>query len=92
MTNAERARLRRERLGPDVVRAENAEAARRSRATRRQQREQRAQQNAIDAAVIRAFFAGAPTDGTRLIAFTASHGAVQSRILEAAYRLAGGRS
>lgn len=92
MTNAERARARRERLGPDVVRAENAEAARRSRATRRQAREQRAQQNAIDAAVVRAFFAGSPTDGARLIAFSASNGKVQSTILEAAFRLAGGRS
>jgi len=42
-----------------------------------------------DAALIRAFFASAPTDGTRLIAMAASTGAVQSRIIEAAARLAG---
>lgn len=49
-------------------------------------------QRAADAALIRAFFANANTDGTRLIAFTASNGKVQSQVLEAAYRLAGGRS
>lgn len=92
MTDAEHSRARRERLGVDAVRAENREAARRSRAKKRAAREQRERDAAIDAAIIRAFFANSPTDGTRLIAFTASNGKTQSRILEAAYRLAGGRS
>lgn len=48
--------------------------------------------NQVDALQVREFFANAPTDGTRLIAFTASNGKVQSTILEAAFRLAGGRS
>jgi hypothetical protein len=47
--------------------------------------------NQLDALVVREFFANSPTDGTRLIAFTASHGRVQSIVLEAAYRLAGGK-
>ena len=90
MTNAERARLRRERLGPDVVRAENNEAARRSRALKRAQREARGQRDAADAATIRAFFEACTNSGQRLIAFSASHGKVQSTLLEAAWRLAGG--
>ncbi len=48
-----------------------------------------AQERDIDAARIRAFFANAPTDGTRLIAMSASTGKVQSGIIECAARLAG---
>jgi hypothetical protein len=90
MTNAERARLRRERLGPDVVRAENNEAARRSRALKRAQREAREQRDAADAALLRSFFGACTNAGQRLIAFSGSNGKVQSQVLEAAWRLAGG--
>lgn len=48
--------------------------------------------NQHDALVVREFFAHCTNDGQRLIAFSASNGKVQSQVLEAAYRLAGGRS
>lgn len=44
-----------------------------------------------EALQVREFFVHAVNPGTRLIAFSASHGAVQSKILEAAWRLAGGK-
>jgi hypothetical protein len=44
-----------------------------------------------DAQLIRAFWVNAPTEGTRQIAFSGSHGSIQSAVLEAAYALAGGR-
>jgi hypothetical protein len=43
-----------------------------------------------DARRLREFFANAETSGTRLIALVASNGRVQSEVIDAAVRLAGG--
>lgn len=48
--------------------------------------------NQSDALIVREFFAHCTNDGQRLIAFSERRGDEQSTILEAAYRLAGGRS
>lgn len=48
--------------------------------------------NQLDALVVREFWSGCTNSGQRLIAFSERRGDEQSRILEAAYRLAGGRS
>jgi hypothetical protein len=48
--------------------------------------------NQHDALVLREFWRDCTNDGQRLIAFSERRGNEQSRILEAAYRLAGGRS
>jgi hypothetical protein len=48
--------------------------------------------NQSDALVLREFWRDCTNSGQRLIAFSERRGGEQSKVLEAAYRLAGGRS